>query len=63
MTIILFGASSGMAIFSAQYWGKRDIANIRKVLGIGLSIAISVSFLFMLAVLIIPEKGVGLLHQ
>jgi MATE family, multidrug efflux pump len=59
MTIILFGASSGMAIFSAQYWGKRDIVNIRKVLGIGLSIAISVSFLFMLAVLIIPEKVLG----
>jgi putative MATE family efflux protein len=48
-----------MAIFSAQYWGKRDVVNIRKVLGIGLSIAISVSFLFMLAVVFIPEKVLG----
>ncbi|MDX9864590.1 MAG: MATE family efflux transporter, partial [Anaerolineaceae bacterium] len=59
MTIILFGASSGMAIFSAQYWGKRDVVNIRRVLGIGLSIAISISFLFMLAVLFVPEKVLG----
>ena len=34
MSVILFGASSGMAIFSAQYWGKRDVVNIRKVLGL-----------------------------
>ncbi len=59
MSVILFGASSGMAIFSAQYWGKRDVVNIRKVLGIGLSIAVSISFLFMLAVIFIPEKVLG----
>ena len=56
LTVILFGASSGIAIFSAQYWGQRDIKNIRKVLGIGLSISLSVSFLFTLAVLFFPEK-------
>lgn len=59
MTVILFGASSGMAIFTAQYWGKRDIVNIRKVLGIGILLAVSISFLFMLAVLIVPEKVLG----
>jgi len=59
LTVILFGASSGIAIFSAQFWGKRDVKNIRKVLGIGLSISLVISFLFSVAVLFFPERVLG----
>jgi MATE family, multidrug efflux pump len=55
LTIILFGASSGISIFTAQYWGKRDTANIRKVMGIGLSMVIVLGVVFTLAALLIPE--------
>ncbi|KYH34761.1 multidrug resistance protein MdtK [Clostridium tepidiprofundi DSM 19306] len=34
--LLLFGINSGCAIFIAQYWGKKDIKNIRKVLGISI---------------------------
>ncbi|MCD4672081.1 MAG: MATE family efflux transporter, partial [Anaerolineaceae bacterium] len=56
LSIILFGGSSGSAIFTAQYWGRKDVANIRKVLGIGLALALAVSFVFTIAVLFIPQK-------
>ena len=36
--MVTFGISSGGAIFAAQYWGKKDIPNLRKVLGISLLI-------------------------
>ncbi|MFT3892540.1 MAG: MATE family efflux transporter [Anaerolineales bacterium] len=56
LVLFLFGTTSGMAIFTAQYWGKGDEASIRKVLGICLTLAISVAVLFSLAALFIPEK-------
>jgi Na+-driven multidrug efflux pump len=45
-----------MAIFTAQYWGKGDVENIRKVLGICLVIAVSVAALFSLTAIFVPEQ-------
>jgi putative MATE family efflux protein len=55
LILFLFGVTSGMAIFTAQFWGKGDEERIRKVLGICLTVAISVGTLFTLAATLIPE--------
>jgi MATE family, multidrug efflux pump len=55
LVLFLFGVTSGMAIFTAQFWGKGDEENIRKVLGICLTVALSVGLLFTLAATMIPE--------
>lgn len=48
-TVSLFGLFSGSAVYTAQYWGTRDIAGIRKMLGIdyivGIIFALLVSIL------------------
>ncbi|HET6821312.1 MAG TPA: MATE family efflux transporter, partial [Anaerolineales bacterium] len=49
------GVTSGMAIFTAQYWGKGDVENIRKVLGICLAIAVFVATAFTLAATLVPH--------
>ncbi len=59
LILFLFGVTSGMAIFTAQYWGKGDTENIRKVLGICLMVAVSVALLFSLAATLIPETLLG----
>jgi len=59
LILFLFGTTSGMAIFTAQYWGKGDTKQIHHVLGICLTIAISVAALFTLAATLIPEKLMG----
>jgi putative MATE family efflux protein len=59
LILFLFGTTSGMAIFTAQYWGKSDTESIRNVLGICLSLAIFVAVLFSLAATLIPEKLMG----
>jgi putative MATE family efflux protein len=59
LILFLFGVTSGMAIFTAQFWGKEDIENIRKVLGICLTVALGVGFLFTLAATLIPETVLG----
>jgi len=44
--LILFGLNSGASIFFAQFWGKKDILNIRRVLGISLLFGIVFSLFF-----------------
>ena len=56
LILFLFGVTSGMSIFTAQYWGKGDVENIRKVLGICLVIAVSVAAAFTLAATLIPQQ-------
>ena len=59
LILFLFGVTSGMAIFTAQFWGKGDEENIRTVLGICLTVAISVGALFTLAATLAPETILG----
>src|SRR5688500_5556898 len=59
LILFLFGVTSGMAIFTAQFWGKGDIEHIHHVLGICLMISVSVAALFTFAAIMIPEKLMG----
>ncbi|RPJ17943.1 MAG: MATE family efflux transporter [Chloroflexi bacterium] len=59
LILFLFGVTSGMSIFTAQFWGKGDIEQIHHVLGICLTIAISVGALFTLAAVFMPERLMG----
>src|SRR6266508_5520006 len=60
LILFLFGITSGMSIFTAQFWGKGDIEEIRHVLGICLTIAVLVAALVSLAAIVVPEKLMGL---
>ncbi|MDD2922629.1 MAG: MATE family efflux transporter [Anaerolineales bacterium] len=53
--ILLFGLTSGMAIFTAQFWGKREIDPIRKVLGMSILISSIVALAFTLAATLMPR--------
>ena len=55
LSLILFGLTSGAAVITAQYWGKKDIETIEKVLGISMQIGLALGFLFMAASQLMPE--------
>jgi putative MATE family efflux protein len=59
LILFLFGLTSGMSIFTAQFWGKGETEQIRHVLGICLTIAVSVAALFCSAAIFMPEKLMG----
>ncbi len=61
--LILFGITSGSAIFMGQYWGKRDTANIHKVMGISMSLSLFFATLFSIGAFFIPEKIMELYSQ
>jgi len=46
--MFLVGLSAGCSVFIAQFWGKRDVANIKRIVGIGLTSAIFISLVFIL---------------
>ena len=60
LTLLMFGISSGSAIFTAQFWGKRDVLNIRRVLGICLSLGLAGSLVFTIIAVFFPEFFLGI---
>jgi putative MATE family efflux protein len=59
-SMLIFGLASGTAIFTAQYWGKKDIRGIRSIMGIGLGLTISIALLFTVATLLFPQKSISI---
>ena len=54
MMLIFFGITSGATVLTAQYWGKKDIRTIEKILGMGLTISLAIAVIFMTLALTIP---------
>ncbi|MBM7614471.1 MATE family efflux transporter [Alkaliphilus hydrothermalis] len=55
LNLLLFGINSGGAIFTAQFWGKKDTSNIKRVLGITLILGGGLSILFAVLAFFNPE--------
>lgn len=60
LNMILFGITSGGGVFIAQFWGKKDLAGIRKSLGLMTLIAFVVSVIFTITCLLIPNQLIRL---
>lgn len=56
MSLIFFGLTSGAAVLTAQYWGKRDLETIEKVLGISMRVGVAVSLVFFVLVQLLPDR-------
>ncbi|RKD29556.1 MATE family efflux transporter [Thermohalobacter berrensis] len=61
--LLLFGLNSGASIFLSQFWGKKDILNIRKILGIALIVGGFLSFLFGSSAFFIPKFIMSIFSQ
>lgn len=58
--LTLFGVVSGSSIFLSQFWGKKDIAGMRSVMGMCLRLTLPLALLFGSAALLAPRLVVGL---
>jgi putative MATE family efflux protein len=57
--LTLFGICSGGAIFTAQFWGKKDIRGIRKNMGFCMTLTVIVGIVFTAGAAFIPDKLIG----
>lgn len=58
-SLLLFGINSGTSIFISQFWGKKDVLNIRRVLGIALLAGGFLSVIFTIVALLVPDVILG----
>lgn len=61
--IVLFGFTSGAAVFIAQYFGAQDEKGIHRTYGLMSICTMAASLVFMAAALLIPEKIIGLFSK
>ncbi len=58
--MMIFGFCSGCATFYTQFWGVKDMKNIRKVIGLALCTCMAASLVFFIAGFFFPEKVLSL---
>jgi putative MATE family efflux protein len=63
LMLFLFGVSTGGGVFTAQYWGKRDDAGLKRTLGISLLIGLAAALIFTLAASAFPRFLIGLYSE
>jgi putative MATE family efflux protein len=56
LNLVHFGIISGAAMFTAQFWGRQDIPNLRRVLGLCLMLAIAASLIFFTLAQLLPHQ-------
>jgi putative MATE family efflux protein len=54
--MFLLGMCAGCGVFISQFWGKGELENIKRIMGIGLISATVVSLLFMVLGFLFPGK-------
>ena len=63
LNMILFGISSGAAVFISQYWGDKNKDGIHRTLGIAVISSIAVSVLFLAVGLLLPQKVIYIFNK
>ena len=58
--MFIAGIEGAILILSAQYWGRKDTASIRKVVSIGTKFAFGVGLVITLAAVLFPSAIIGL---
>ena len=63
LNLVHFGIISGAAMFTAQFWGRNDVPNLRRVLGLCLMLAISASLIFFTLAQFLPSQILSIYTQ
>ncbi|MCJ7716887.1 MAG: MATE family efflux transporter, partial [Anaerolineales bacterium] len=59
-TLLFFGITSGTSIFTAQYWGQKDIKRIQNILGLCLTMSFTGAIIFSFVSILYPERVIGI---
>ena len=63
LNLVVFGIVSGAAMFLAQLWGKRDISNIRRVLGFTIKLSLLAALIFWALATFFPKVVLGVYSE
>ena len=60
MQQISLGIGTGVSVLCAQYWGKKEIEPIKRIIGVGLKFALALGLIFTLLTRLFPGPIMGL---
>ncbi len=60
LNLLLYGVASGGMVFTAQFWGKKDLPGLRKAFTISMIFSIFFSTIFTVLCIVIPEEILSL---
>lgn len=55
LNMLFFGLNAGITILCAQYWGKKDMKSVEKVMAIGLKVSVAVASIFFVGAVFFPQ--------
>ncbi len=58
--IVQYGIHSGVSVFTAQYWGQKEIGKIQSLMGISILFGLIISVIFFLLAFITPRQIISL---
>jgi len=61
--LMVFGFQSGSSVLFSQYWGKKDMKSINKILGIGVYACTGITFIFSLTCFIFAGKIMAVINH
>lgn len=61
--MIIFGINSGVSVYIAQFWGRKDTYNIRRTMGVSLTFGSIIGVLFCVIAVAFPEAIMRLFIQ
>lgn len=60
LQMFVTGLSAALTVLAAQYWGKRDTAAVRSIVGIAFRFSLAVGALLFASVSLFPYRAIGL---
>ncbi|WP_240414863.1 MATE family efflux transporter [Paenibacillus periandrae] len=60
LQMLVMGAGEGMVIMASRYWGAKDIGSIKKVISIGMRLAVLLSVVMLAIVFFFPQGCLSL---
>jgi hypothetical protein len=60
LNLMVFGISSGTSMFVAQLWGKNDVSNIKRVVGLTVKLGVAAALLFFTIAFFFPQTALRL---
>ncbi len=59
LNLVLFGINSGASVFLSQFWGTKDLRNVRRTMGMMYLLGITLTALFTVGAVVFPRVLVG----
>ncbi len=60
LNMVVMGVGEGIVVLSTQYWGKKDVSSVNKIINCGMKVAVVISLIVGIFVFFLPHFSLSL---